>query len=83
MTRNFKAPNIIELDDTIKKTIFLGGSIEMDKAEKWQDALTEVILGEFDNIAVFNPRRDNWDASLENSLNNPNSNNEIGLIVPG
>lgn len=71
MTRNFKAPNIIELDDTIKKTIFLGGSIEMDKAEKWQDALTEVILGEFDNIAVFNPRRDNWDASLENSLNNP------------
>jgi len=28
MIRNFKAPNIIELDDTIKKTIFLGGSIE-------------------------------------------------------
>lgn len=71
MIRNFKAPNIIKLEESINKTIFLGGSIEMDKAEKWQDALTETILHTFENVAIFNPRRDNWDASLENSLNNP------------
>jgi len=43
-------------------SIFLGGSIEMDKAEKWQERLVSDLVGE--DVVIFNPRRDNWDASL-------------------
>lgn len=43
--------------------IFLGGSIEMGAAVKWQDALTEFLSSYEDDVIVLNPRRDDWDAS--------------------
>lgn len=42
--------------------LFLGGSIEMGKAEDWQKRITEE-LGDF-QINIFNPRRDDWNADL-------------------
>lgn len=50
-------------------TVFLGGSIEMGNAEKWQ----EKIVNEFkdSDITFLNPRRDDWDWSWEQSINNP------------
>ncbi len=53
-----------------RASIFLAGSIEMGKAEDWQlraiDAVREL------QVAVFNPRRKEWDPTWEQSINNPN-----------
>lgn len=49
--------------------VFLAGSIEMDKAEKWQDRYIQH-LARYSCI-VLNPRRDSWDTQLEQSINNP------------
>jgi hypothetical protein len=45
--------------------VFLGGSIEMGKAERWQDYVIERLSGWPDNLEVLNPRRDDWDSSWE------------------
>lgn len=46
-------------DETI--SIFLAGSIEMGKAEPWQERLAKE-LEEYDCV-LFNPRRTDWDSS--------------------
>src|SRR3569833_228333 len=57
-------------DDIIegKMRIFLGGSIENGQARDWQTELTD-FLTEYD-VAVFNPRRDDWDATWVQSIEN-------------
>jgi hypothetical protein len=62
----FKPPRHYYPED---KSVFLAGSIEMGKAEDWQ-AEVERALEEFDDIVVFNPRRDDWDSSWEQSTSN-------------
>jgi len=42
-------------------TIFLGGSIEMGKAQDWQNDIIESCHGL--PITFWNPRRDDWDSS--------------------
>ena len=39
--------------------VFLGGSIEMGKADNWQQQAIESL----DECIIFNPRRDDWDSS--------------------
>ena len=62
----FKAPNPWPKD---KLSVFLAGSIEQGKAFNWQ-AETVKRLAAFD-ITIVNPRRDEWDASWEQSIRNP------------
>jgi len=63
-----KAPNKYYADSkTI--TIFLAGSIEMGKAENWQKNLTEMLKKQ--RGLILNPRRDDWDSSWIQSINNP------------
>lgn len=62
-----KPPNVI-LSDSLTKTLFLAGSIEQGKAELWQDTVIAA-LNSVD--IVYNPRRDNWDVSWVNSVDNP------------
>lgn len=50
-------------------SVFLGGSIEMGKAEDWQTTAAEKIVKR--GYVVFNPRRDDWDSSWEQSIENP------------
>lgn len=52
------------------KTIFLAGSIEMGRAEDWQSSLTESLRDTVRYLTVFNPRRDDWDASWKQEKNN-------------
>lgn len=52
-----------------KTSIFLAGSIEMGLAENWQERVVGA-LGALD-ILVLNPRRAHWDASWEQSIDNP------------
>lgn len=65
--RVFTAPEERFRSDRIK--VFLAGSIEMGTADDWQSALLEEL--EPYNIDVYNPRRKQWDASWEQSVNNP------------
>ena len=52
-----------------KRSVFLAGSIEMGLAEPWQ-AQVEHALADLD-VVILNPRRDEWDASWEQSIRNP------------
>lgn len=51
-----------------ERAIFLAGSIEMGTAEKWQ----ERVVRELKNTTwvLLNPRRDDWDASWEQTIHN-------------
>jgi hypothetical protein len=64
--KEIKAPNPIDIK---KFSIFLGGSIEMGTAEKWQEKIAKE-LSDFD-INIFNPRRDDWDSSWVQDIDNP------------
>lgn len=50
-------------------TLFLAGSIEMGQAQDWQS----LVIGAFAEvpIVILNPRRDEWDASWEQSIHFP------------
>lgn len=50
-------------------SIFLAGSIEMGKAEDWQTYIGNN-LAHLD-IVILNPRREHWDSSWEQSIDNP------------
>lgn len=67
----FKPPNSYpRLEEEYPHTpvVFLAGSIEMDTAEKWQDKL----IGRFEgvNVVFLNPRRDNWNNSIPQTIEN-------------
>ena len=65
---HYKAPENIALRDRKHKSVFLAGSIEMGKAENWQDRVgTHFHLLGWD---VLNPRRDDWDSSWEQKFEN-------------
>jgi len=73
---------------TGKKSIFLGGSIEMGKASDWQSAFIHkfekkfglhpdspsysLIAPEIQNYVILNPRRPDWDSSWKQSIKDPN-----------
>lgn len=61
--------NIEGLEHNGYKKVFLAGSIEMGKAEDWQSKIIESVK-DFNRI-IFNPRRDNWDSSWEQTIDNP------------
>lgn len=58
-----KAPS---RDYSERFSIFLAGSIEMGKAEDWQTKVEKAVEGYA--INVFNPRRDDWDSSWKQTL---------------
>ena len=57
----FKPPMNVAKRDRNKKSVFLAGSIEMGKAEDWQARVGNLFLEQ--NYNVFNPKREDWDAS--------------------
>jgi hypothetical protein len=59
------------------QALFLGGSIEMGAVVDWQSVLSDVLLRDFENLTVFNPRRPDWDASWVQSLDNPNFDQQV------
>lgn len=57
------------------KSVFLAGSIEMGKATNWQKYAEELLSPT--NWVVLNPRRDDWDSSWEQSIDNPNFRGQV------
>lgn len=51
-----------------RPSVFLAGSIEMGAAENWQGQF-EKSLSDLD-VLILNPRRDEWDASWEQTIEN-------------
>ena len=49
-------------------SVFLAGSIELGSAEKWQDKIAQELSHL--NIAIYNPRRDDWDSSWVQTIEN-------------
>ena len=51
------------------RSIFLAGSIDMGAAIDWQ---SEVVKGlAYEDILILNPRRDDWDSSWVQTMDNP------------
>lgn len=61
--------------DIIGKSIFLAGSIEMGKAENWQQQIENSLIDK--QITILNPRRDDWDSSWEQSINNQHFKDQV------
>jgi hypothetical protein len=64
-----KPPTNISKRPFNRLSVFLAGSIEMGVAEDWQTRTGKI----FDDLGwnVFNPRRDDWDASWTQEYENP------------
>ncbi len=63
-------PDVVDVaipDDSL--VVFLAGSIDEGRAERWQDEAISS-LGDLD-IVLLNPRRENWNADLEQSVEEP------------
>ena len=58
----YKAPQETPQLEIGEISLFLAGSIDMGSAENWQTRM-ENDLVDFDNLVVYNPRRDDWDSS--------------------
>jgi len=73
-----KAPKRELKSDRYEFSVFLAGSIEMGKAKNWQNDLekklqTSVIVNHIkDQITLFNPRRNDWDSSWKQDINEAN-----------
>jgi hypothetical protein len=67
MARILKPPAPIMLERGVR-SVFLAGSIEMGQAENWQARMIHD-LNDLD-VTILNPRRDEWDASWEQSISN-------------
>jgi hypothetical protein len=63
-----KSPNTVPASPG-KYYVFLAGSIEMGKAENWQETIEKAFASRED-IVLLNPRRDDWDASWEQKKSN-------------
>lgn len=57
--------------DTNDYAIFLAGSIEMGKAEDWQTKV-EKALADAEEVVIFNPRREDWDNSWKQTIEDKN-----------
>jgi hypothetical protein len=68
MARVLKPPSPLALAPG-ERSVFLAGSIEMGAAGPWQAAVERALAA--DPVVVLNPRRDEWDATWEQSIHNP------------
>lgn len=62
-------------------TLFIAGSIENGAATDWQ-RVVERELETYDGI-LLNPRRDNWDPSWDQSIDNPNFKEQVTWELDG
>lgn len=69
MVKVIKAPDEFRTSLGRSPSVFLAGSIDMGEAKDWQLTVTQAL--EDRNVLVLNPRRDDWDSSLEQDISNP------------
>lgn len=66
------------------RTLFLAGSIEMGVAEDWQARLIAELEGKSTrDLVVLNPRREEWDASWRQSIDEPKFREQVEWELDG
>lgn len=68
--REIQAPNRLPKLCFGETTIFLAGSIEMNKATMWQDEVIK-FFKDYPSPVFYNPRRNDWDSSWKQSTDCP------------
>ena len=64
-----------------KPTIFLAGTIDNGTSPDWQKMVEQAL---FDlDILILNPRRDEWDATWEQSIHNPQFKEQVTWELDG
>lgn len=66
MVRIIKPPSPLDIE--LKPALFLAGSIEMGLANNWQTVMEQELAAL--PITILNPRRDSWDSSWVQSIDN-------------
>jgi hypothetical protein len=61
--------------------IFFAGSIEMGAAEDWQETLAEHLAGY--EVEILNPRREHWDSSWVQSIDNETFREQVEWELSG
>ncbi len=61
--------------------LFLAGSIEQGKATNWQETAIDFFGAQatLPDLVIINPRRENWDASFEQSIKNVDFNWQVSF----
>tara|TARA_R110002094_G_scaffold126116_1_gene120125 strand:+ start:438 stop:881 length:444 start_codon:yes stop_codon:yes gene_type:complete len=75
-----QSPNKIVVPEGYS-SMFLAGSIEMGIAEDWQKRVQKQLLDK--EIVFLNPRRDDWDASWEQTIENPKFKEQVEWELNG
>ena len=67
------------------RVVFLAGSIEMGAAEAWQAELTAALAATpgARDLVVLNPRRDQWDPSWRQSIEEPSFRGQVEWELDG
>jgi len=73
-----RPPAEIQLRGTV---VFLAGSIEMGSAERWQDRVCQALIA--DDVTVLNPRRDDWDSSWVQSIEDASFRDQVDWELAG
>lgn len=71
--KEIKAPERVDLSNEV--SVFLAGSIEMGKAENWQEKFAKAFAAW--DVTLLNPRRDDWDSSWEQKKENLQFNEQV------
>lgn len=74
-TQTVMAPSLNYDMLAVDRAVFLAGSIEMGTAENWQTRAIQLLDGKVKFI--FNPRRDDWDSSWVQSIDNPQFSEQV------
>lgn len=77
--KEVKAPKSYEINKEL--VVFTAGSIEMGKAENWQTRLKKMLRGK--EVLLLNPRRDDWDSSWVQSIDDPKFNEQVTWELEG
>lgn len=64
-----------------ERSVFLAGSIEMGSADNWQSAMASALADQ--DGAVLNPRRDEWDPSWRQSIQEPEFREQVEWELDG
>jgi len=80
-------PNIIKppmkFDGVGDYVVFLAGTIDMGEALDWQKMVEEKLSNFGDELTILNPRRDEWDSSWEQSIDNPQFKEQVTWELDG
>lgn len=80
MVKVIKPPQTIPFGKK-KPILFLAGTIDMGKSEDWQSYIGNK-LNDLD-IIILNPRRDDWDSSWKQEIENKQFRNQVDWELDG